>query len=125
MNIFLLSSELSPVDISYATRYQHCVTLSALTRSWVFPRRAILNAIRKFTRVFKFRSFHKTKQWKHTKKSLVFVLQLSRICFRILSRQSKTFVRLLQSFFFYSNRPRSIYQYSYMLRGFRDKIVTF
>ena len=34
-------------------------------------------------------------------------------------------MRLLQIFFFYSNRTRSIYQFSYMLRGFRDKIVTF
>ena len=38
---------------------------------------------------------------------------------------AETSARLLQSFFFHSNRPRSIYQYSNMLRGFREKIVTF
>ena len=106
-------------EVAFLGRFTPCIIFLV-----TFPQ----HAIRKFTQVSKFRSFHKTKQCKHKKKSLDFFPQLSRNCFRILSPQSggdfcASFAKFF--FFFHSNRPRSIYQHSNMLRVFRDKIVTF
>ena len=92
-----LSPEVSPVVISYATSYLHCATLCL----GLFCALPILNmnSIRNYTRVSKFRIFHKAKQCKHLTKSYDF-LQFGWICLRILKRHFKNFNAFRQSFFF-------------------------
>ena len=85
----------------------------------------ILNAIRKLARISKFLCFHETRQTQNEVERF-FYIQLDRICFRILSRQSENFsvfCKVLSQIAFRNMIVPLSYRYPWLIRAIQRALA--